>query len=85
MTEPKDLGVLRAIREDELGLMLSWRNAPKVRENMYTRHEISMSEHQDWWGRSKGREDQRYFMLMTLSIHQIACFSIICAVNDKIM
>ena len=62
MTEPKDLGVLRAIREDELGLMLSWRNAPKVRENMYTRHEISMSEHLDWWGRSKGREDQRYFM-----------------------
>ena len=45
MKDLSDLGGLRGIKEDELELMLSWRNAPKVRENMYTRHEISLSEH----------------------------------------
>ena len=62
MKDLSDLGGLRGIKEDELELMLSWRNAPKVRENMYTRHEISLSEHLAWWERLSGREDQKYFM-----------------------
>lgn len=56
------LGQLRTIRDDELELMRSWRNAPAVRANMYTRHEISSSEHLAWWARTSQREDQRYFM-----------------------
>jgi UDP-4-amino-4,6-dideoxy-N-acetyl-beta-L-altrosamine N-acetyltransferase len=56
------LGQLRTIREDELGLMLSWRNAPAVRANMYTRHEISAEEHLAWWSRTCQRKDQRYFI-----------------------
>lgn len=42
--------------------MLSWRNAPNVRANMYTRHEISIDEHLAWWSRVQSRTDQKYFM-----------------------
>jgi UDP-4-amino-4,6-dideoxy-N-acetyl-beta-L-altrosamine N-acetyltransferase len=42
--------------------MRLWRNSPNVRENMYTRHEISSEEHLTWWSRTENREDQKYFM-----------------------
>ncbi len=42
--------------------MLSWRNAPTVRANMYTRHEISLTEHKAWWAKTSKRADQRYCM-----------------------
>lgn len=45
--------------------MLEWRNSPGVRENMYTRHVISVEEHQTWWARTQTREDQFYFMYET--------------------
>lgn len=56
------LGCLRAIGSDELELMLSWRNAPSVRANMYTRHEISLEEHLKWWSQISKRADQSYYM-----------------------
>ena len=56
------LGKLRSIDASELELMLSWRNAPNVRANMYTRHEIPLSEHLKWWDRIQSRDDQKYFM-----------------------
>ncbi len=56
------LGRLRPIEDSELKLMLSWRNAPTVRANMYTQHEISEQEHLTWWARTAQREDQAYFM-----------------------
>jgi len=55
-------GKLRSIKPEELELMLSWRNAPNVRANMYTRHEISINEHQSWWSRVQQRTDQQYLM-----------------------
>lgn len=55
-------GVLREISDDDLELMLSWRNAPAVRANMYTQHEISLAEHLAWWERVKNQSDQKYFM-----------------------
>jgi UDP-4-amino-4,6-dideoxy-N-acetyl-beta-L-altrosamine N-acetyltransferase len=61
--EPQSLiGCLRSIKSEELELMLSWRNAPTVRANMYTRHEIGLPEHLAWWTRIQGRPDQKYFM-----------------------
>ena len=57
-----ELGILRSIADDELELMRSWRNEPAVRANMYTRHEISREEHLNWWGKTKERADQKYFM-----------------------
>lgn len=56
------IGLLRAIHDSELELMRAWRNAPSVRANMYTRHEISSEEHLAWWGRIQLRDDQKYFM-----------------------
>lgn len=56
------IGNLRTICTEELELMLSWRNAPSVRMNMYTQHEISKEEHASWWERNQGRKDQKYFM-----------------------
>ncbi|MGE4408730.1 UDP-4-amino-4,6-dideoxy-N-acetyl-beta-L-altrosamine N-acetyltransferase [Pseudomonas sp.] len=56
------LGELRSLKVEELELMLSWRNAPSVRANMYTRHEITLAEHLAWWARIQMRSDQSYFM-----------------------
>jgi len=56
------LGHLRTVEENELELMRAWRNAPSIRANMYTRHEISQQEHLDWWQRTLQRDDQKYFM-----------------------
>lgn len=55
-------GQLRKINTDELELMLAWRNAPNVRANMYTRHEIGLKEHLAWWERIQHCDDQLYFM-----------------------
>ena len=64
MTQAFDsrLGCLRVIKPMELELMLSWRNAPSVRANMYSRHEISLAEHRAWWERIQTRSDQQYYM-----------------------
>lgn len=56
------LGCLRAIKAEEVECMLFWRNAPSVRANMYTKHEISLTEHLAWWGRIQTCSDQKYFM-----------------------
>jgi UDP-4-amino-4,6-dideoxy-N-acetyl-beta-L-altrosamine N-acetyltransferase len=71
MTElASKIGVLRDIRWNELEMMLSWRNAPSVRQNMYTQHEISLSEHLAWWKQVQNRSDQLYFMY---EANQIPC------------
>ena len=56
------LGAFRDIQDNDLELILSWRNAPSVRQNMYTRHEISLEEHHRWWKVVSDRNDQRYFL-----------------------
>lgn len=58
----QNAGKLRAIKDSELELMRAWRNAPSVRMNMYTRHEISADEHRNWWLSIQSREEQQYFM-----------------------
>lgn len=55
-------GVLRSIQDDELELMLAWRNEPSVRHNMYTTHEITLDEHIAWWDRIKRSAQHQYFM-----------------------
>lgn len=58
----EDIGKLRPILEKDISTMLAWRNAPAVREHMYTRHEITEEEHNAWWSRYCTRTDQMYFM-----------------------
>jgi|SRR4051812_26902681 UDP-4-amino-4,6-dideoxy-N-acetyl-beta-L-altrosamine N-acetyltransferase len=56
------LGGLRYVKEEDLELMRTWRNASPVREKMYTRHEISFEEHRKWWATVKTSTDKRYFI-----------------------
>ena len=44
---------LTPLTEGELDLILPWRNAPEVRRNMYTQHEISPAEHRAWFERMR--------------------------------
>lgn len=59
---PAQFGAFRPIHESELELMLSWRNDPSVRQNMYTTHEISIEEHLSWWEKVKHSSRHNYFM-----------------------
>lgn len=34
---------------EDLALVLSWRNHPKIRRYMFTQHEITLAEHQRWF------------------------------------
>lgn len=40
---------IRAVTFDDLPLLLDWRNHPDVRRFMFTQHEISLEEHQNWF------------------------------------
>jgi UDP-4-amino-4,6-dideoxy-N-acetyl-beta-L-altrosamine N-acetyltransferase len=44
---------LRKLTEDDLSLILVWRNAPEVRKSMYTTQEISEADHRAWFSRMK--------------------------------
>ncbi|NLS11063.1 UDP-4-amino-4,6-dideoxy-N-acetyl-beta-L-altrosamine N-acetyltransferase [Nesterenkonia sp. MY13] len=39
------------MEESDLEPVLEWRNAPTTRQFMYTRHEISLDEHRQWFER----------------------------------
>lgn len=49
--------LLRTMKDNDLDLVLSWRNHPSIREQMYSRHEISKQEHEAWFAKMKMRED----------------------------
>lgn len=53
---------LRPITEDDLALILKWRNQPEIREKMYTTHVISEEEHYAYFERIKDDTTKRYFM-----------------------
>lgn len=50
---------LREIDEADLPLVLEWRNAEDVRNNMYTNHVISIDEHRSWWESQKNNPRTR--------------------------
>lgn len=53
---------LREIKDEEIELMLQWRNAPSTRVHMYNQDIISEKSHFEWWSRTKKRGDCHYFM-----------------------
>ncbi|MGP1275434.1 MAG: UDP-4-amino-4,6-dideoxy-N-acetyl-beta-L-altrosamine N-acetyltransferase [Caulobacterales bacterium] len=55
-------GWLRPMTDGDLAQVLAWRNAPAVRANMYTTHEISPDEHERWWSVTRGDASRRYFL-----------------------
>jgi len=44
---------LRDLRDDDVDLLLAWRNSPGVREWMVTSHEIGPAEHRAWFERRR--------------------------------
>ena len=40
---------IRKMAQDDLPMVLAWRNHPNVRSFMFTQHEISPEEHYDWF------------------------------------
>lgn len=46
---------LRPLTEDDLALVLAWRNHSEVRRYMYSRHEIDADEHRRWFAQCQGQ------------------------------
>jgi UDP-4-amino-4,6-dideoxy-N-acetyl-beta-L-altrosamine N-acetyltransferase len=42
---------IRSMTEEDLTMVLAWRNHPEVRRFMFTQHEISLEEHTQWFMR----------------------------------
>lgn len=49
LTQEQNGDRVRRMREDDLALVLSWRNHPEIRKYMYTTHEIGLAEHTAWF------------------------------------
>jgi len=53
---------LRPVQEDDLEMLLEWRNQDCVRKYMYTSHIISPEEHKNWYDRNKGLDSTKLFI-----------------------
>ncbi len=53
---------LRPLAEKDLPLIRAWTNAPEVRRNMYSKHEITEAAHQSWFARLKDDDQSRWFI-----------------------
>ena len=53
---------LYPLTENDLELILPWRNAPAVRKAMYTHHEISPEEHRAWFQRIRQDPRKRWYL-----------------------
>lgn len=55
-------GVLRELTEATRDLIFPWRNAPEVRQHMYTRQPISPEEHRTWFERMQADPTRRWYL-----------------------
>lgn len=53
---------LEPLHESEVELIRAWRNAPAVRQAMYTHHEITPEEHQVWYQRLQQLPSARWYL-----------------------
>jgi len=58
------------VQQQDLEMILSWRNHPEVRRYMFTQHEIGLDEHLGWFERSSRDERRR---LMIFEADGVAC------------
>ena len=54
--------MLRPLQESDLELILPWRNAPTVRQAMFSQHEISLEEHRAWFQRMQADYSKKWFL-----------------------
>jgi len=59
-----DASTVRALTENDLPMILAWRNHPDVRGYMLTQHEISSEEHYNWFARAKEDKTQQQLIVM---------------------
>ncbi len=62
MKQVLGLDNFRELEEQDLELVLSWRNHPDIRGYMYHQHEIMMDEHRRWFEQNKANPSS--FLLM---------------------
>jgi len=53
---------LRELKEDDLEIVLKWRNSDRIKANMYSDHTITLSEHIEWFKRIKNSEKDKYLI-----------------------
>lgn len=53
---------LRDIQEDDLPLLLEWRNSPRIHSKMLTDHKITLDEHVAWFDRIKDEPIKKHFV-----------------------
>lgn len=61
-TETSKVGTLRPMQDSDLEMVLSWRNQPDVRKNMYTQQVISLEDHRHWWATTKAEQSCQYLI-----------------------
>lgn len=66
MTEQTmEKALVRPMLHADLERVLAWRNHPEVQRYMYTRHGITLDEHQRWFERSL-QDPRRYLLIFEL-------------------
>jgi len=55
---------VRALTEDDLPMLLAWRNHPAVRGFMLTQHKITIEEHRQWFARVKLDKTRQQLIVM---------------------
>lgn len=54
---------VRDAREDDLPMLLAWRNHPQVRSFMLSRHEIDLDEHRAWFEKASQDTTRRLLIV----------------------
>lgn len=58
---------LRRIQEQDLELMLRWRNHPAVRAGMFSQSVIEFEQHQAWFRREAKKDDSAWFLFIDVN------------------
>lgn len=67
---------VRLVKKEDLQIILSWRNDENIRRHMIYQHEISISEHLDWFERESRNPDKRILIFQENNVpHGFVQFS----------
>lgn len=58
-----DACLIRKVTEQDLPMVLAWRNHAEVRRYMFTQHEISLDEHRNWFAKAS-RDHSRCLLIV---------------------
>lgn len=61
-SDTHDSSLLRKLVQDDLALVLAWRNHPDIRRYMFSTHEITFDEHCSWFARAS-QDPSRHLLL----------------------